>query len=632
MTQTTLFILIAVFGAAFLIVAAVLFFVSRKSQQVMESLLMLLTKPERAKVADAARVLRIIMADEIDKINANFVSMQETLNLQIMAAETLKNDLGARNEALVNLADSATKNMSDVSARLDETVGGLRDVVESKSWSEVSDATQNFSSRVNELLNKIEVTSAGATERTATLQSQIENWIESGKILSEQLQSDAEKNVASMNLIGSESHLTATKLGELAASVADGFTGIKTAAADYETVIADHDKKLKSGLEKMDTFTKQSKTLLNTQMNTLTNTANVVGGQIRLSESSLEKQVRKLTDAVESLMASAAATEGSVRNVSAELTALTNRFNSDIKEYTTSVVGDLQTVSGVANTTLENTRTAAGAFGDSVRAMASGVRETLMEMNTAHQQLSSQSEQLIKMSSDTTAQLQPLSELIEKYYTALPELSAGSTEIAANMEGMIKTMTESIAGITDASAKLETLSGQSRQQMIDLMADYAKATETMQSLNKQMAVARATAPMEAIKAAPAPTYARISSADFMKHAEKLIDKLHEQSMDLTRAAGAEIPDAVWKKYHAGDKTIFSKWLAKMLAAADKKQVRSLLKSDAVFRAQAMPFVRGFDKMLAAAEQTDNRDAVVAALLKTDLGVVYGALKGGCVKI
>ncbi|MBN2893151.1 MAG: hypothetical protein JXL97_14875, partial [Bacteroidales bacterium] len=179
--------------------------------------------------------------------------------------------------------------------------------------------------------------------------------------------------------------------------------------------------------------------------------------------------------------------------------------------------------------------------------------------------------------------------------------------------------------ISESTAKLESLSGQSRQQMIDLMSDYAKAVNTMQTLNKQMMVARATAPMEAIKASPAPSFARISSQDFIKQSERLIEKMHEQSMDLTHAIGAEIPEAVLKKYHAGDKAIFSKWLAKMLSAADKKQVRSLLKSDSVFNSQATQFVRGFGKMLASAEQADNKDMLVDTLLKTDLGQVYTIL-------
>ena len=141
-------------------------------------------------------------------------------------------------------------------------------------------------------------------------------------------------------------------------------------------------------------------------------------------------------------------------------------------------------------------------------------------------------------------------------------------------------------------------------------------------------VARATAPMDAIKSAPNDAhYGRVSTSDFIAQSEKVFVKLHEQSLDLTRATGVDIPDSIWKKYHDGDKSIFSKWLAKMLGAADKRQIKEMLKKDSVFRSQSAQFVRSFDKIMTAAESVDNADKVKEALQKTDLGKIYTALKG-----
>jgi glycosyltransferase A (GT-A) superfamily protein (DUF2064 family) len=102
--------------------------------------------------------------------------------------------------------------------------------------------------------------------------------------------------------------------------------------------------------------------------------------------------------------------------------------------------------------------------------------------------------------------------------------------------------------------------------------------------------------------------------------------MHEQSVDLTKSVGAEIPDTIWKKYHAGDQTIFTKWFAKMLSAADKKQIRNLLKSDNVFQSQAKQFIRSFEKIISGAEQSDNKEMLISTLMKSDLGQVYSVLK------
>ncbi|NMA32501.1 MAG: hypothetical protein GX944_01055 [Alphaproteobacteria bacterium] len=628
-------------GVLAIILSIALFFISRKSQKTMEAILLFLTKPERAKIQDAARVLHLIMTDEVEKIESLFKSIQNTLAHQISKATDLEKELGERNTTLINLSEDAVKKISLMSVRLENTIDGFQKIVTSREWAEVESSCERFQSRVNELLNRIDSVSNETTERTHVLQENIENWIESGKTLSNQLQSDIENNTSQINSMVVESEAIQEKLSELSHSVAEGFAEVKKETSDYENILSANDKLLSKQLEKIDAFTKQSKKLLASQLNNLTGTANAVGSQIRLAEASIAKQEKDLGQAAQNLMESSRTTEEFIKTITSEVTGLSGKFQIEIREFATDVVGELNKVHDVATTTLSDTKTVAAAFSDSVRAMTEGVRQTLIEMNAAHAQLTGQSQELVKVSSETTEQLRPLSELIERYYTSLPDLTRGSAEMTAQLSGEItsldkkirdlaKEVENAITGIADSSLKLEHLSGQSRQQMIDLLSDYAKATNTMQTLNRQMVEARASAPMAAVSKTPeqmsADKYAKISSSDFMKYSEGIIEKLHEISVDLTRAAGAEIPAAVWNKYHAGNKTIFSKWFAKILGAADKRRIKELFKKDAVFRSQATQFIRAFAKMMAGAEQTDNKEMIISTLLKTDLGKMYLALR------
>lgn len=628
-------------GVLAIILSIALFFISRKSQKTMEAMLLFLTKPERAKIQDAARVLHLIMTDEVEKIESLFKSIQNTLAHQISKATDLEKELGERNTTLINLSEDAVKKISLMSVRLENTIDGFQKIVTSREWAEVESSCERFQSRVNELLNRIDSVSNETTERTHVLQGNIENWIESGKTLSNQLQSDIENNTSQINSMVVESEAIQEKLSELSHSVAEGFAEVKKETSDYENILSANDKLLSKQLEKIDAFTKQSKKLLASQLNNLTGTANAVGSQIRLAEASIAKQEKDLGQAAQNLMESSRTTEEFIKTITSEVTGLSGKFQIEIREFATDVVGELNKVHDVATTTLSDTKTVAGAFSDSVRAMTEGVRQTLIEMNAAHAQLTGQSQELVKVSSETTEQLRPLSELIERYYTSLPDLTRGSAEMTAQLSGEItsldkkirdlaKEVENAITGIADSSLKLEHLSGQSRQQMIDLLSDYAKATNTMQTLNRQMVEARASAPMAAVSKTPeqmsADKHAKISSSDFMKYSEGIIEKLHEISVDLTRAAGAEIPAAVWNKYHAGNKTIFSKWFAKILGAADKRRIKELFKKDAVFRSQATQFIRAFAKMMAGAEQTDNKEMIISTLLKTDLGKMYLALR------
>ena len=628
-----------VIGASLVGVLIALFFISRKSQRVMQSMLDVITAPDRARVVDASRVLQTIMADEIAKISACFTEIRETLRSQIGVAEKLHNDLAVRNDALVQVANDAVMRISQMTDRIDNTVSGLRGVVDSDAWRDVSSATDRFATTVGETLEKITATTKDSGDKIATIDEKITSWTEASKNLATELDGAINDSTEKFQQMSTEADGIKNGITELTKTAVEGFGNIKTTASNYENVMNSNSKILNTYLNKLETFDRQSKKQLTSQMNTLTNTANIVGAQVMLTESSVEKQIRKLTDVVETVIKSATETESSVRGISSELSGLTNHFETEIKEFATDVVSELKTVSGVADTTLKDTKTAAGAFSESVKSMATGVRETLIEMNAAHTQLSGQSEGLIKMSVDTTAQLKPLSELIERYYAALPELAKTSDdagmrlaaiveELNTKMSAMRDTVANATESVSVSAGKLDELAAGSRQQMIDLMSDYAKAVDTMQTLNKQMMVARAAAPMDAIKTAPMGNPApRASSRDFVAQSAHEFDKLYEQVMDLTRAMGTDIPDVVWKKYHDGDKTIFAKWMAKVVKAANKKQIRDLLKSDSVFKSQTAQFVRAFDRILTAAKQTDTAEKLTVALLNTDLGVIYSALGG-----
>lgn len=615
------------------IVLGFVFLISRKYQNAMQVLLEMMVHPDQTKIRSAARVLQTLLKDEMNKIDNNFKLLSETLEGQIQHAEQIKQELSVQNEKLVELADEATKKIANTSQRLENTVEGLQNIVNSGSWQDVQNTTDSFSTNVEILMNKIAETTATTSTKAEQINAQITQCIDNEKQIAEQLQSSFTSSNENMTNITNSATDLQQRLTDLSTSVTDGFNNIKASSVDYDETMHTNDKLLNDYLTKMSEFTKRSNKELIRQANTLTETANIVASAVRLAETSIDKQIHKLETAIESLNNSTTSTQTSVRGVASELTGLTNKFNDEIHDFSNGVVKELQDVSGVANTTLENTKNAATEFANSVKSMGVGVRETLIEMNKAHTQLSGQSENLIKMSQDTTEQLKPLSELIEKYYKALPDLSAGSKDMSENIEQIVNTLvekielmkntlTESLSNMTTSSSQLGNLAGESRQQMIDLMSDYAKAVEAMQSLNKQMAVARATAPMEAIKDIPVQKFAALSTKDFLANSEKLFEKLYEQSVDLTRASGADIPEIIWKKYNDGDNKIFAKWLVKMFAASDKKQIKEMLKNDKVFYSQAVQFVRNFEKILNGAEQTDDAAKVKNALLKTDLGVIY----------
>lgn len=622
---------------AFFITIFILAFISRKSQKVMESLLTILTKPERVKIQDATRVLQTVLKDEISKIHENFKNMQETLNIQVIKSESLKNILQEKNSEIISAAEEAVKKVSVMTTRLENTILGLTNIVNSADWIALSNSSDRFIENINDMLDRTDSASENLSKKTEALISSVDTLSSVNKDLDKQLQENINKNIEKLDNLKTLSEGTNESISKLSTSLEKNFENTKMSSLEYEKILINNNDYANTYLDRIQSFTKESQKLLTSQLNTLTTTSNAVGAQIRLAEVSIEKSNEKINYSSDMFIKVASNTEDLVKNISKELTVLTNTFNGNVKEFSNSVSMELKTVAGEANITLENTKVAATTFSGTVKTMANGVREVLTEMNTAYNQLSNQSNNLIKVSNDTLEKLKPLSEIIESYYNALPNLSSGSVEMTNKLEEVIKSMnteintlketvSDSVSQISNSTSELSLLSGKSRQQMIDLMADYTKAVDSMQSLNKQMMIAKATAPMEAIKAPTAIKYPRISSQDFMNQSEKQLSNLHDQIFEITNIIGATLPDNLLTKYHAGDKTVFSKWFAKMITVADKKQIKNLLKNDTVFRSLAIKYVHSFARLISSAEISDNKEMIISTLLKSDLGQIYNALK------
>ena len=113
----TFWIILASLGGLLFIALICLFFVSRKSQRVMRSLLEIMTHPEQAKIQDATRVLQTILKDEINKIDNNFKAMANELQNQIRHTEEIQKLLGEQNDRIAAIADDATKKIANMSQK-----------------------------------------------------------------------------------------------------------------------------------------------------------------------------------------------------------------------------------------------------------------------------------------------------------------------------------------------------------------------------------------------------------------------------------------------------------------------------------------------------------------------------------
>ena len=174
----TLMILFIILGCLLFIVLGFVFLISRKYQNAMQVLLEMMVHPDQTKIRSAARVLQTLLKDEMNKIDNNFKLLSETLEGQIQHAEQIKQELSVQNEKLVELADEATKKIANTSQRLENTVEGLQNIVNSGSWQDVQNTTDSFSTNIEILMNKIAETTATTSTKAEQINAQITQCID----------------------------------------------------------------------------------------------------------------------------------------------------------------------------------------------------------------------------------------------------------------------------------------------------------------------------------------------------------------------------------------------------------------------------------------------------------------------
>ncbi|MDR2269145.1 MAG: hypothetical protein LBD94_03095 [Rickettsiales bacterium] len=610
-------------SAAGLLVAMLpfLFFQSRRAERIMRSLQALLFEPSRAKVADAQKIIGQILDDAVAKIASNFNSMAAVLSQQAARAEMLEKKLGVQNKLLVSTADAAAERVSGMTRTLENLISNLSNIVGGKEWTRVRDSAESFNLGAGALVKELESKSREILNLSSELNSNIANWSESGRKMADELQQNIADSTDQINMMSISAKGMNAELSQLQSSVASDFENVKLSSQGIENVLSNSGKLLGQQLEKMENFTEQARKLLQSQVNTMSDTAARIGTDIRLAESSIETGTDKLNETTGKLFSTSKTIKETFDEIAGEIMDIRAKFQTEIGEFSQNVVANLQNAQSATTHTMENAGHIAAEFRDSVIPMLSGINETVRGL------------------SDAKDRIQPLADLMGKLESVLPSVADKSGEMTEELTHKISDMAEKInamnaaakkalVGIGDSTIALEKLSGESRQQMIDLVSDYTKAADTMRELVAGMRAARVSAPVVQNKVGvKAPSaISSVSVQDFIRQAGGIMERLHDLSVDLTRSIGAEIPDAVMEKYNGGDRAIFSKWFAKMIRSADKKRVKNIFKTDAVFRSQASQFVHGFARMLSGAERTDNKEMVAATLLKTDLGIMYQALK------
>jgi chromosome segregation ATPase len=367
-------------------------------------------------------------------------------------------------------------------------------------------------------------------------------------------------------------------------------------------------------------------------------------GHLKDSVSALEQSVALLADRSNLLDNRAHALRTQAADTEQQIGASADRLSKHLgqmREATSATTQEL--ASGVAQT-------------DALLARTQGwAQDQVMAISTGATVASTQLEQLVAQLADQVAALgdRLRTDMAREQGVAQSALDALSTRLSGEIGGLRQALTElggevDQTGVTvglrlldavtrtrraahDAVSAVDTAAKSVAHTMTAQLAE-ARQSATQAGADALAAITRQTETLQAMLAQvdqlSSGVQQRLNQStqdDLHRTANTVIDSLNAASIDLARAFAVDVPEADWQAYLAGDRSVFTRRLAR---SGDKDlgaRIAQRIGQDQEFRVTVGRYLTLFETMSGRVLKEPNATALAVTLLSSDPGRLYVVL-------
>lgn len=224
--------------------------------------------------------------------------------------------------------------------------------------------------------------------------------------------------------------------------------------------------------------------------------------------------------------------------------------------------------------------------------------------------------------------------------TELIDVFARVREIAELTAGTMRTTLRAV--VAEAETALDT-AGSSRAETAfaapvrSQLAAIEAATSHAVSV-AQTAAERVTGRLLALTETVATVEARIAETDarhdvrqrddIANRSATLIESLKSASVDIARLLALDVPDADWRRYLKGDRSLFTRRTVRLIDGGSARLIARHFEHDAAFRTHATRYIDEFDRLIRRVEAGRDGETLALTLLSSDIGKLYVALAQG----
>jgi hypothetical protein len=234
----------------------------------------------------------------------------------------------------------------------------------------------------------------------------------------------------------------------------------------------------------------------------------------------------------------------------------------------------------------------------------------------------------IERSTESTA-LGATTQLIEALGRVREVAVQTAGTVKAALDNVVAEARESLAKASRDAVR-ESMHAPVEAQIKALEAASERGAEAAQAaaerLSRQLvSVAETAAAIEARVTAADAHLDEAQRTDLGHQSELLIEALNSASIDIAKGLSAEVTEAAWKAYLAGDRGIFGRKAVQLLSRGDNREVARRYGEDGEFRDAVRRYIHDFEAMMRRVGADREAGALSMTLLSSDIGKLYVAL-------
>ena len=120
--------------------------------------------------------------------------------------------------------------------------------------------------------------------------------------------------------------------------------------------------------------------------------------------------------------------------------------------------------------------------------------------------------------------------------------------------------------------------------------------------------------------------------DLLVEASSIVGQLQQFSVELAHLFSPKHEEQLWKRYYAGDKAVFMRYLKEEIRATKTEKVRRFYRENVAFQSAVNHYMKAFEQMTYEAKESAPDSPLLGVLIGSDVGRLYMVLaqiiKGG----